>query len=88
MNGAGIVDLRTRVVDYRVNLQLPEGVSVPIQVTGTWDNLSYRPDLTAMLMKTPGNAFDILKSGGGSVGKGLEGVGQGAVGVLKGIFGK
>ncbi|MGA8760054.1 MAG: AsmA family protein [Stellaceae bacterium] len=95
MTGAGTVDLRTSVVDYRVNVRLGEGVIVPVQVSGTWDNLSYRPDVAAMLMQTPRNVLDSLKSAGGSVGKGLEGVGQGlygvgqgAVGVLKGIFGK
>ena len=95
LTGAGIVDLRTRVVNYRVSVQLGEGITVPIQVSGTWDNLSYQPDLSAMLTQSPGNALAILKSAGGSVGQNLEGVGHGvkgvgqrAVGVLKGIFGK
>ncbi len=95
LTGAGIVDLRTRVVNYRVSVQLGEGITVPIQVSGTWDNLSYQPDLSAMLTQSPGNAVAILKSAGGSVGQNLEGVGHGvkgvgqrAVGVLKGIFGK
>ena len=68
---------------------------MPIQVSGTWDNLSYQPDLSAMLTQSPGSALAILKSAGGSVGKNLEGVGQGlksvgqdAVGALKGIFGQ
>ncbi len=95
LTGAGILDLRTRAVNYRVSLQLAEGVAVPIQVSGTWDTLSYQPDLSAMLTQTPDNALAVLKSAGGSVGKNLEGVGQGlksvgqgAVGVLKGIFGQ
>ncbi len=88
MTGAGTVDLRTNAVDYRVNVRLAESIVVPIQVSGTWDNLSYRPDVPAMLMQTPRNVLEILKSAGGSVGKGIEGVGQGALGVLKGIFGK
>ena len=95
LSGAGIVDLRSRVVDYRVSLQLAGGVAVPIQVSGTWDNLSYRPDLAAMVRQTPGNLGAILKSAGGAVGKNLEGVGQtlkgvgqGAAGVLNGIFGR
>jgi len=88
MTGAGIVDLRTRVVNYRVSLQLGEGIAVPIQVSGTWDNLSYQPDLSAMLAQTPRNMLTILKSAGDSVGHGLKGIGQGAVGALKGIFGK
>ncbi len=95
LTGAGIVDLRTRVVSYRVSLQLAEGIAVPIQVSGTWDNLSYQPDLSAMLTQSPGSALAILKSAGSSVGKNFEGVGQGlksvgrdAVGALKGIFGQ
>jgi AsmA protein len=95
LTGAGIVDLRTRAVDYRVILQVGGGVAVPIQVSGTLDNLNYQPDLAAMLTQTPGSALAILKSAGGKVGQNLEGaghdlesVGQGAVGVLKGIFGK
>ena len=88
MTGAGTVDLRTRVVDYRVSAQLGEGVAVPIQVNGTWDNLNYQPDMTAMLAQTPSNALSVLKSGGSSVGQGLKDVGQHAIGVLKGIFGK
>jgi AsmA protein len=88
MTGAGIVDLRTRAVNYRVSLQLGEGIAVPIQVSGTWDHLSYQPDLTAILAQTPGNMLTILKSAGGSVSQGLRGIGQGAVGALKGIFGK
>jgi hypothetical protein len=82
-------------VNYRVILQLGAGIAVPIQVSGTWDNLSYQPDLSAMLTQSPGNALAILKSAGGSVGKNLQGVGQdlksvgqGAVEVLKGIFGQ
>ncbi len=88
MIGAGTVDLRTSVVDYRVNVRVGEGVAVPIQVSGTLNNLNYRADVGAMLMQTPRNVLDTLKSAGGSVGKGLEGVGRGAVDVLKGIFGK
>lgn len=95
LTGAGVVDLRTHVVNYRVSLQLAQGIAVPIQVSGTWDNLSYQPDLSAMLTQSPGNALAILKSAGGSVGKNLQGVGQGlksvgqdAVGALKGIFGQ
>lgn len=88
MTGAGTVDLRTRTLSYRVTLQIGEGVAVPIEVSGAWDNLSYRPDLTAMLGETPANVLNVLKSAGGSVGQGLKGVGEGAAGVLKGIFGK
>jgi AsmA protein len=95
MTGAGIVDLRTRAVNYRVTLQLPNGITVPVQVGGAWDNPTYRPDLAAMLAQTPANAIAILKSTGGNVGKNLggaerslKGVGQGALGTLRSLFGK
>jgi hypothetical protein len=70
-------------------------VTVPVQVSGTWDNPSYRPDLAAMLAQTPATAIAVLKSTGGnvgrnfgSVGQGLGNVGKDAFGVLKGLFGK
>ena len=95
ITGAGVADLRTHAVDYRVSLQLEGDVSVPIQINGTWDNPSYRPDLAAMLAQTPANAIAILKSTGGNVGRSLEGagqglrdVGEGAFGALKGLLGK
>jgi AsmA protein len=95
ITGAGIVDLRTHAVDYRVSLQLEGGVTVPIQVSGTLENPSYRPELGAMLAQTPAAAIAILKSTGGNVGRGLGGVsqglrdvGEGAFGALKGLFGK
>jgi len=91
MTGAGTVDLPTRVVDYKVSPQLAGGITVPIQISGTWDNLSYRPDLAGILqgaVQSPGKVLDTLKSGGGSVGQGLGGVGQGVGGALKGILGK
>ena len=95
ITGAGVVDLRTHAVDYRVSLQLEGGVTVPVQVSGTWENPSYRPDLAAMLAQTPAAAIAILKSTGGnvgrelgSVGQGLEDVGKDAFGGLKRLFGK
>jgi AsmA protein len=88
ITGAGIVDLRTRAVNYRVTLQLPNSITVPVQVGGTWDNPIYRPDLAAMLAQTPANAIAILKSTRGNVGKNLEGAGQGALGTLRSLFGK
>jgi AsmA protein len=91
MTGAGSVDLRTHAIGYRLSLQLPQDITVPIEVSGTWDDPTYRPDLAAMLAQTPANALAILKSTGGSVGRNLEGLGQGlkgATGVLKGLLGK
>jgi AsmA protein len=95
MTGAGTVDLRTHAIGYRLSLQLPQDITVPIEVGGTWDDPTYRPDLAAMLAQTPANAIAILKSTGGNVGRnleglgqGLKGIGQGAAGALKGLLGK
>lgn len=97
VTGAGTVNLPTRMVDYRVTPKLPGGVGVPIDVTGTWDNLSYRPDMKAILQdvaKDPGKLLDTLKSGAGGLGGGSSGgtTGGGSVGgagqMLKGLFGR
>jgi AsmA protein len=53
--GAGTVDLPQQTVNYRLAGNVA-GVTVPIQVTGPWSNLSYGPDAGALL-KTPGAAL-------------------------------
>jgi hypothetical protein len=74
MTGAATVDLRMHAIGYRLSLQLPEDITVPIEVSGTWDHPTYRPGLSAMLAQTPANGLAILKSTGGSVGRNLEGI--------------
>jgi AsmA protein len=66
MSGAGSVDLPLRQVDYRLTPSLAGLIAVPVSITGSWDDLSYRPDLSAMgktLIEQPGKAFDLLKNG-------------------------
>lgn len=80
MTGAGTVDLPLRQVDYRLNPSVAGLIAFPVVITGPWDNLSYRPDLTGMakdLAKDPGKAIDALKGGG-----------SGAKDLLKGLLGK
>jgi AsmA protein len=80
MTGAGTVDLPQRRVDYKLTPSVAGIVAVPVTVTGPWDDLSYRPDLTGVvkgLAQDPGKALDVLK-GQGSSGKDL----------LKGLLGK
>jgi AsmA protein len=75
MSGAGTVDLPQRHVDYHLTPKVA-GLSVPIAITGPWDDLSYRPDLAA-LAKDPGKL--------------LQGVAKTPVGagnVLQGLFGR
>lgn len=72
MTGAGTVDLPQRQVNYRLTPKVAGALAVPVLITGPWDNLSYRPDLGAML-KQPGQ---LLNQGGKSlqqvVPKGLQ----------------
>ncbi|HZL60639.1 MAG TPA: AsmA family protein [Stellaceae bacterium] len=76
MTGAGTVDLPQRHVDYKLTPKLAGALAIPILVTGPWDNLSYRPDVGAML-KQPGKALQsVIQSSPGAVDK------------LKGLLGK
>ena len=59
-------------------------LAVPVDITGPWDNLSYRPDLAGIakgLAQDPGKALDVLKGGG-------SGAGGAAGNLLKGLLGK
>ncbi|WP_096701260.1 AsmA family protein [Magnetospirillum sp. 15-1] len=80
VEGKGTVDLPQRSVNYRIDPKVvaslegqgggnAAGVVVPILVTGPWDNLSYRPDLEALLKQNVQN-----------VGKAVEGLIPGAIG--------
>ena len=75
VGGAGKVDLPKRTVNYRVEPKVAAttegqggqdagGISVPVIIDGPWDNLSYRPDLTAMLK---GGAQTVKNLLGGAV---------------------
>jgi AsmA protein len=80
MSGAGSVDLPLRQVDYRLTPSVAGLIAVPVIITGSWDDLSYRPDLSAMgktLIEQPGKALDLLK-----------GQGSGAKDILKGLLGR
>jgi AsmA protein len=84
MTGAGTVDLPQRTVNYRVTPNVAGALAVPVDVTGPWDNLSYRPDLAGIakgLAEDPSKALDLLKGGG-------SGAGSGAGNLLKGLLGK
>lgn len=65
VQGKGESNLVQKMVDYRVEPKLVpsiegqgrseemKGLAVPVDVTGHWDNLSYQPDLAAMLSLDP-----------------------------------
>ena len=74
--GKGTVDLPKRTVNYRVEPKVvasakgqggPQdagGVKVPVIISGPWSNLSYKPDLTAVIgdvAKDPKKALENLK---------------------------
>jgi len=83
VEGKGSVELPPRTVHYRVEPKAVAslegqggkadlgGVQVPVIVEGPWDNLSYRPDLEAMLKGQAGKA--IQDAIGGKAG-GLGGI--------------
>jgi len=80
MTGAGTVNLPLRQVDYRLTPSVAGLVAVPVQVTGPWDDLSYRPDVSGIakgLAKEPGKALDVIQGGG-----------SGTKNLLKGLLGR
>jgi AsmA protein len=97
VTGAGTSDLPARTVNYRVEPKAvaslkgqggaadKRGLVVPIMITGPWHNLSYKPDLTAMLQLGPDGIAGAVKSltegvkSGGAAGLG---------GILKALTGQ
>lgn len=73
IEGKGTVNLPQRTLDYRVEPKAvmstegqggqmqASGIMVPVDVKGPWDNLSYRPDLAALIRVDPSRALDALK---------------------------
>ncbi|MBI1775385.1 MAG: AsmA family protein [Proteobacteria bacterium] len=75
VEGAGTVDLPKRTVNYKITPKVVAsaqgqggqtglaGVAVPIIVEGSWDSLSYKPDLAGMVKQLgdPSKALDSLK---------------------------
>lgn len=87
LSGSGTVELPPQTVNYRIEPKLvattegqgggqAAGVAVPILVTGSWDNLSYAPDL-AGLLKNPEGVKKLIE--------GAKGSGDGVKDVLKGV---
>lgn len=112
LTGAGTVDLPQRSIHYRIEPKVAAtiegqggrqdagGLAVPVVIEGSWDHLSYKPDLSALL-KDPQGAVEGLRgilggqgSGGSSGGSGSNsgGTGQEAppnpVDQLRGLFGR
>ncbi len=77
VNGSGTVDLPRRTLDYRIEPKAVAslqgqggqqdlgGLMVPVVISGPWDRLSYRPDLSGAvkaLARNPSKAVEKLKS--------------------------
>lgn len=77
MTGAGTVDLPQRRVDYRLTPSLAGVVAVPVSITGSWNDLNYRPDLSDLakkLTQEPSKTLDMLKKQGSGVQNFLKGL--------------
>lgn len=73
VEGKGTVDLPARSVNYRIDPKVvaslegqgggnAAGIVVPVLVTGPWDNLSYRPDLEALVKQNVQNVGKAVES--------------------------
>ena len=76
VTGSGTADAPKRTVNYRIEPKVvgslegqgaaddASGITVPVIVEGTWDNVTYRPDLTGMITdiaKDPAKALEGAK---------------------------
>ncbi len=96
VNGAGTADLPKRTVKYRIEPKAVgslegqggeaalKGIAVPVIVEGPWHDLTYRPDLAAVIggglgkvTESPKDALKGAKDAGESLLKGLTGQGGG-----------
>jgi len=60
--GAGAIDLVQRRVDYKLTPKVAGALSVPVKITGPWDDLSYRPDLAGVVNQNGKALQNILKN--------------------------
>lgn len=104
VTGEGVMDLGARTMDMRLAPKAvatlkgqggkldKAGLAFPLIVSGPWDDLSIRPDLTAALtdfLENPEAAIDAAKGVlGGDAGGALEGAAAGALGGAAGAAAK
>jgi AsmA protein len=62
MTGAGTVDLPQQRVDYKLTPKIVGALAVPVNITGPWDDLSYRPDLAGVVTQSGKSLKNILKN--------------------------
>ena len=63
VTGAGTADMPHRTVDYKVTPHVA-GAAIPVNITGSWDHLSYAPDFAGIA----GDPSKLLKGGAQGVG--------------------
>jgi AsmA protein len=99
VEGNGTADMPKRTVNYRITPKVVAtaqgqggtdqlaGLAVPVVISGPWDNLSYRPDLTGAVQgtaKDPSKAIESLKNA--VPGTGGSGDGSSPLDSLKGVI--
>lgn len=93
LNGTGTANIPLRTLNYRIEPRAvastegqggdvaAEGLMVPVIIEGSWDNLSYRPDLTGVIegvAKDPGKLLEDPEGAASDIIKGLTGGGSGS----------
>ncbi|MEH6545088.1 MAG: AsmA family protein [Sneathiella sp.] len=92
LSGAGTVELPPKTLNYRIEPKLvataegqggaeKSGLAIPINVSGSWDNLKFAPDLAGVLknVTSPEGVKDLIDGAKGS-GDGLKDALKGAKG--------
>jgi AsmA protein len=108
VSGAGTVDLPKRTVDYRIEPKVAmttegqggdkeaAGIMVPVIVEGPWSDVSYRPDLAALVKQNLGDPTKVIESVTGALpvigkpkpeGQQTETPPANPLGIVKGLFG-
>jgi len=62
MTGAGTVDLPQQRVDYKLTPKIVGALALPVNITGPWDDLSYRPDLKGVVTQSGKSLQNMLKN--------------------------
>lgn len=86
--GTGTVNLLARTLNYRIEPRLIAGiVTVPVNVSGPWDHISYSPDVAGIAKGIVTAPVNVVGAGVGGVSKVGTGVTNGIGGAFKSLFG-
>lgn len=102
LSGAGTVELPPKTLNYRIEPKLvataegqggaeKSGLAIPINVSGSWDNLKFAPDLAGVLknVTSPDGVKDLIdgtKGSGDGLKDALKGVKSGDEEAVKGLL--